>query len=682
MALSLIALAAAAPSAGAVAPADFYGMTTAGQLTTDSEAAEMQRLGIHMVRLNIVWRDFQQSNCSDGGVTGMNFSTFDARVQRAAEHNLTVLGNFYGTRLPTKAECGNGADLHQFPVKGTQLYTDYTFAESGGFKGGFVWQVVQRYGQNGSFWAEHPGLPQHPIKIWEVWNEENLKGNNPGGESIQPQSYSKLLIDTSSTIKKAQEVLIGQNPYNIGTRVLLGGLWGDSQYSNGKTFDWPLEKYMKAIYNEPSGYTAAQAHAAFDGYSYHPYRLHGNDSNVEETISGTVPVRANLGDSGKSLWITEIGWQVAFGEGFGLPSYNAEQVGSMLNAVLSWTYNNQAYLNAQYVAPYDYQDASNPCTNEVGCWDEHSGIRDSSGKERPAWCAISNLINGPNSCGSGPAVVRDSKTGEQWVYFRGSNSAVWGVSWTGSGWTKPESLGGSMAPGSTPAVVRDATTGEQWLYYHGSDGAIWGMSWTGKSWTKPELIGGSLSLGSSPVVIRDASTGGQWLYYDGSESGIWGMSWAGSGWTKPELIGGSAAAGSSPTAVRDATTGERWVYYQGSESAIRGFAWTGKSWTTSQLLGGSAAPASSPAVIREPSGLQWLYYHGSDGAIWGMSWTGSSWTKPELIGGSVSAGSSPAVIRDPVTGEQWLYYQGSDGAIWGLSWTGKSWTSPQYLGRS
>jgi hypothetical protein len=425
--LALAALGATAPAAGAVVPADFYGMTTIGQLTTDNEAEEMQRLGIHTVRLNIVWRDFQQADCNNENVTGLNFSTFDARVQRAAEHNMTVLGDFYGSRLPVK--CPNGADLHHFPIPGTPLENDYVFAEKEGSKGGFVWQVVQRYGQNGSFWYEHPNLTPHPIKIWEVWNEENLKGNNPpDGKSIQPQWYAKLLIDTSYTIKKAQEVLIGQNPYNIGTRVLLGGLWGDSRYSNGNTFDWPMEKYMKAIYNEATGYTAAEAHAAFDGYSYHPYALHGNETNAEQTIGGTVPVRANLGDSGKSLWITEIGWQVAFGEGLGLPSYNAEQAGNMLNAVLSWTYNNQAYLNAQYAATYVYQDPSNPCTNEVGCWDEHAGIRDANGTERPAWCAISNLANSNGSCefasphlGTEPAsnVQEAQATLRGWVQPRG-----------------------------------------------------------------------------------------------------------------------------------------------------------------------------------------------------------------------------------------------------------------------
>ena len=39
----------------------------------------------------------------------------------------------------------------------------------------FVSGAVERYGPGGSFWAEHPSLPQRPIRTWQIWNEENFK---------------------------------------------------------------------------------------------------------------------------------------------------------------------------------------------------------------------------------------------------------------------------------------------------------------------------------------------------------------------------------------------------------------------------------------------------------------------------------------------------------------------------
>ncbi len=39
----------------------------------------------------------------------------------------------------------------------------------------FVAAAAERYGPGGSFWAEHPTLPERPIRNWQIWNEENFK---------------------------------------------------------------------------------------------------------------------------------------------------------------------------------------------------------------------------------------------------------------------------------------------------------------------------------------------------------------------------------------------------------------------------------------------------------------------------------------------------------------------------
>jgi hypothetical protein len=35
----------------------------------------------------------------------------------------------------------------------------------------YVYRFVKRYGPNGDFWQENPGLPYYPIKYYEMWNE-------------------------------------------------------------------------------------------------------------------------------------------------------------------------------------------------------------------------------------------------------------------------------------------------------------------------------------------------------------------------------------------------------------------------------------------------------------------------------------------------------------------------------
>ncbi len=399
-------------------------MDTFGQITSDGEAAELQRLGVHNVRINVGWREFQQSNCNDQEITsGLNFAPFDAKILRAAEHNITIVADIYGSRVP--GGCENGTDVHQFPKSGTQLYKDFTFAESGGYKGGFVWQVVQRYGVNGSFWYEHPGVTPHPIKDWEVWNETNLSENNPEGK-VQPQLYAKLLIDTSKAIRGAQSALVGQSAYNVGTRVLFGGLWGDSKYANGVSVSWTLGKYLEEIYSHPVGYTAEEAHNSFDGLSYHPYALHGTAADVQGAVSAARTTLNNDGDAGKTLWLTELGWPVGFNQIS--PSHNAQEQSELLSSALSWIYANQASLKAEYAATFVYQDHANPCTS-VNCWAEYAGIKDQSGANRPAWCAIANLIGSGACLASNLFAVAMNHTGEHHTGIHVLNGATEYQTW-------------------------------------------------------------------------------------------------------------------------------------------------------------------------------------------------------------------------------------------------------------
>ena len=88
----------------------------------------------------------------------------------------------------------------------------------------YVREVVGRYGVGGTFWSDHPELPELPMREWEVGNEPNLAANNPGyvsadrNRGIQPGSYAELLIHTAAVLRSAP----GFSPTS---RVLFAGLF-------------------------------------------------------------------------------------------------------------------------------------------------------------------------------------------------------------------------------------------------------------------------------------------------------------------------------------------------------------------------------------------------------------------------------------------------------------------------
>jgi hypothetical protein len=674
--LAALALGIGTPRAQAlIPPADFYGMTTFGQLESDAEAAEIQRLGIHRVRVNMVWRDFQQSNCNDEVQSGVSFAGYDKRVRRAAEHNITIIADLYGTRQPTNC---NGTDLlHQFPKPGSSnLYKDFVVET------GFVWQVVQRYGVNGSFWYQNPDLTPHPIKIWEVWNETNFAENNPGGV-VSPQSYAKLLIDSAKAIRGAQEVLVGQNPWNVGTRVLFGGLWGDSLAGNGATVYWTLDKYLQEIYTKYVGYSPAEVHAAFDGLSYHPYALRGNYNDVINTVGGARAVLNNWGDTNKDLWLTEIGWPVGFNQIS--PSLNAAQQADYLNQSLNWIYANQGYLRAEYAAAFVYQDIP-PACNTASCWAYWAGIRDVNGNERPAWCTMANLVAGGSCEFAAPAVVTraatEIKAGKATVSgtvnARGLNTTYrfeYGTT-TGYGSSFPvpdESAGnamGSVTKTKTITGLLANTTYHFRIRAQNAAGVSYGADLTFKT-----------GLRSTPSVLEQAS-GNREIFYRGSDGRLHFWNWnAAKGTWSNEWLGAENEVAGNPVAAQQ-SNGDMQIYYRGTNGQLRWWYWNAAkgNWSL-QWLGATNAMAGDPDVVTRASGDSHIFYRGTDGRLSFWNWHAAQGTwSLESLGATQAVAGNPDAIVLP-NGDEQIYYRSSSGQLqfwywnaaqanWSLQWLG------------
>lgn len=76
--------------------------------------------------------------------------------------------------------------------------------------GNFATAAVRRYGPTGSFWPAC-GCTAHPIKVWEVWNEENIA---PFWNPPSASQYAALLTSVRTNLRAVDP----------GARVLMGGL--------------------------------------------------------------------------------------------------------------------------------------------------------------------------------------------------------------------------------------------------------------------------------------------------------------------------------------------------------------------------------------------------------------------------------------------------------------------------
>jgi hypothetical protein len=203
---------------------------------------------------------------------------FDRLVAAAALHRVAVLGN---VSQPTKwnSEQPNNPEWRRFPPKDPR-----PFAE-------LMRQLVLRYGPNGSFWAQNPGLPRVPIRQWQVWNEQTA----PWHWRHRPWApgYARLL-------KASYRAIHGADP---GAKVVAGSL-----VAYGRFAPWDS---IGQLYR-------AGAKRFFDVVAIHPFT---NNRSVSKTVGQTLEfirrVRAQMrrrGDARKPIILTELTWPAAVGK--------------------------------------------------------------------------------------------------------------------------------------------------------------------------------------------------------------------------------------------------------------------------------------------------------------------------------------------------------------------------------
>ncbi len=601
---ALAAVLVMAPTASAL-PELFWGLNNgnrAYQANPDDWDA-MQELGIKQFRMELNWGVVSHKGTL--GIGNYDWSQYDTVFRLAAEHGVKILPILYGRK----------DESHLFPTEAEYAGWDL-----------WVRLAAARYGWNGVFWTQagHPANVTPPV-AWEVWNEPNLGGNSPNGTIANPEKYVDLLKRTAEPIRSVQA--------GFPVSVLLGGLFWNATTGwdkEGKYFDYQGSGFLELVRIDGGG-------PYFDGLSLHPYAFYAPDNvaKVKESITNArLELNRFSGGSGKSIWITELGWGLA---GAGAPSFTELVQASNLNSSVQWIKEVAASKNIQSFAWFDYRDI------EGDRWDLHSGLRSTTGAYRTAWCMYASQI-GVHPCNPsaswhfdqlGASIAGDPDIAS-WepnrldVFARGWENGLWDRYWAGSwsawGVIGTELVSGpgavSWGPNRIDVVGRAANNTVKHWY--------WASGW------HVDNIGGNIT--SDPDIAS-------WepeelnVFARGAGNELAGAWWEhGSGWSSWGNLGSlGAPLGGGPTAVSWGH-GRVDVFARAPDNTLEHWFWetsAGNGWQF-QNLGGN--------ITSDPDASSWgtnrldVFAKGADNTLVHIYWDGTAWSPWQSLGGTLTSG--------------------------------------------
>ena len=256
----------AAPAEAGAAAQRFYGVVydrdvaTAPAATQDDQFGVMHKFGVQTVRLVLSWAAAQPAEGQ-----APDLAATDAMVARAAANDVEILPIVMYAPAWARINPDDDASPPRDP-------NDYV---------AFLNTLVARYGPSGSFWADHPQVPKRPLRIWQIWNEPQLRYQ--WAEKDWERGYGQLLRAAHDALKKADP----------GSKVVLAG---------ATNFAWDA---LESLYRK--GGIKGQ----FDVAALHPYT--GSAGRVVTAARLFRAVLKKHGDAKKPVWITELAWPASKG---------------------------------------------------------------------------------------------------------------------------------------------------------------------------------------------------------------------------------------------------------------------------------------------------------------------------------------------------------------------------------
>lgn len=274
----LLALLAAACWAAAAAPArampgpDYFAlnaqpMIKLGFITPDRWGPYLDTMtagGIRVARVDAGW-EFAEPNAPVDGQHTYLWDRPDAPTQSLdlLARTLAVRGIRMLPVIATEPKWARGGGSRVAPSR---------YPDLAAFAGAFA----ARYGSNGSFWQENPGIAPVPPRDYEIWTEAN-SANMWTGRS-DPDAYMAAMPGIATAIRAADP----------GSRVLA-------------SVGWPnFENFVRDIY-------ARGAKGVIDGIAFHPYAPHA--PAIMALVQRLRTVLTQVGDT-VPIEITETGQPV------------------------------------------------------------------------------------------------------------------------------------------------------------------------------------------------------------------------------------------------------------------------------------------------------------------------------------------------------------------------------------
>jgi hypothetical protein len=279
LALALVAFGASASVAQAL-PRGFWGVAPQANPTLE-QLQRLHRGGVDSLRIPVVWSIVQPTRRS-----ALNWSSIDQQVENASRAGIEVLPFLVGAPtwavplVPVPGGHGSKASRN-LPVSGA----------AGSGWSSFVAGAVARYGPGGSFWAEHPTVPPHPIRNWQIWNEPNFEYfvARPN-----PAEYGRLVKRSAIAIKAVDPA----------AKVILAGLFArpkEAEFKRKRPIAYFATDFLDQMYERTPGIGSK-----FQGVALHPYTT--TFTRLTPYIEELRDVLKKNHDAAKKLWITELGW--------------------------------------------------------------------------------------------------------------------------------------------------------------------------------------------------------------------------------------------------------------------------------------------------------------------------------------------------------------------------------------
>lgn len=338
-----------ATPAHATLPKDFFGLVSEDVFVgnaayRDGTLAQQSAIGIGLIRQTFHWKQIEVSRGH------YNWARYDAYMATTASHGIRVLPILFD---PPRFR-------GKFSRKTSATYPPRRYADLGTFGA----QVARRYGPNGTFWAQNPGIPKLPITAYQVWNEPNIPAYWPTGPN--PRQYARLLRATASGIHRA----------DAHAEIVTAGM-PDSHLSRPGS----VYSYVKSMLHSPGG-------RSFNTLAVNPYgktsgELLGKLRHFRSILNAAHDRRAGM-------WVTEFGWS-DIGPASSFRAGSAGQA-RQIRRVIPALARMRSHLHLRGLVYYSWRDGAPYPPKFKDFWGLHTGLLRRNGSPKPAFAAFKAAV--------------------------------------------------------------------------------------------------------------------------------------------------------------------------------------------------------------------------------------------------------------------------------------------------